>query len=161
VNWTPPGYIDVTALTRERGIDKVRNDLFNGRLQAYKWDGTAGEFYPIEPRLWCADGAERWLEQGWPPDYRGCRPFKVIVRVEDEPKPPPVTDGVYLSPFMVLMLVAVQHFEIGEQRWPKKEALEQYFRAQKLPDGTPVSPHQARHLATFCRPLAALRGGNK
>jgi hypothetical protein len=72
-----------------------------------------------------------------------------------------MTDGVYLSPFVVLMMAAVRHFEISERRWPKKEALEQYFRAQKLPGGRPVSPHQARHLATFCRPLAALRGGNK
>ena len=42
-DWIPPGYISVTALAREHGVDKVRSDLFSGRRQAYKWDGTAGE----------------------------------------------------------------------------------------------------------------------
>jgi hypothetical protein len=80
--------------------------------------------------------------------------------VEDEPKPPPAIDGGYLSPFMVLMLAAVQHLKISEQHCPKKEVLEEHFRAQRLPDGTPISPNQARDLATFCRPPAAMRGGN-
>jgi hypothetical protein len=59
------------------------------------------------------------------------------------------------------MLDAVRHFEINEGHWPKKEELEGHFRAQKLPDGTPVSANQASHLATFIRPLAAMSGGNK
>ena len=60
-DWIPPGYIDVTALVREHGIDKVRSDLFSGRRQAFKWDGTAGNLIEIEPRFWCSDEAERWL----------------------------------------------------------------------------------------------------
>ena len=42
-DWIPPGYIHVTALVRQHGLNRVRSDLFSGRLQAYKWDGTAGE----------------------------------------------------------------------------------------------------------------------
>jgi hypothetical protein len=161
-DWTPPGYIDVTALVRQHGIDRVRNDLFSGRLQAYQWDGAAPAFYPIEPRLWCADGAARWLAEGWwPPNQPECPPRKVIVRVEDKPTPPPAANGGYSSPFMQLMCEAIHHFNISEQRWPKKDEMERYFCAQKLPDGTPISRNQARYLASFCRPLAAMSGGNK
>ena len=42
-DWVPPGYINVTALMRQHGIDRVRNDLFAGRLQAFRWDRTSGE----------------------------------------------------------------------------------------------------------------------
>ena len=41
-------------------------------------------------------------------------PCMIIVRVEDE-EPPPATDGVYVSPFMALMLEAVRHFDISEE----------------------------------------------
>jgi hypothetical protein len=157
-NWVPPGYIDVTALARRHGVDSVRNDLFSGRLRAFKWDEVTGTLFPFPPSLWGGCGAEQLLEKGLPPDYRG-PPFKVIVRVEDELKPPPATDGVYLSPFMVLMLQAVRHFEISEQRYPKKKVLEEHFRKQKV-DGTPVSANLASQLATLCRPPAAKRGGN-
>jgi hypothetical protein len=76
----------------------------------------------------------------------------IVVRVEDEPKPQPATDGVYVSPFMVLMLAAVQHFEISEQHCPKKEELEQYFHAQKV-DGKLVSKNLASQLATALKIL--------
>jgi hypothetical protein len=61
---------------------------------------------------------------------------------------------------MMLMLEAVRHFKINEQYWPKKEPLEEYFSAQKLPDGTRITDNQASNLASFCRPLAAKSGGN-
>src|SRR5258708_4640867 len=63
--WVPPGYIHVTALVRKHGVNKIRSDLFAGRLQAYKWDGTAGQLYEIESRVWCADWAGQWLSRGW------------------------------------------------------------------------------------------------
>lgn len=160
--WIPPGYVSVVALVHEHGADQVRSDLFSGRRQAFQWDGTAGQLYPIEPTAWCADAAERWLERGWWPHHIDeLPPCWIVVRVDEDAKPQPSTDGVYHSPFMQLMLEAVQRFKISEERWPKKEELEQHFAAQKLPDGTPVSAAQASYLATFCRPLAALRGGNK
>jgi hypothetical protein len=161
-DWIPPGFVDVTALVRQHGIDKVRNDLFSGRLQAYLLDAAGANLIPMESRLWCGHSALYWLETGYcsGPNDRQISTCKVIVPAEDEPKPPPATDGVYLSPFMVMMLEAVRHFKINEQRWPKKGELEAYFLAQKLPDGTPITANQARNLATFCRPLAAMSGGN-
>jgi hypothetical protein len=160
-DWTPPGYIDVPALVHQHGIDRVRSDLFSGRLQAYEWDSTAPALSPIEPTFWLGAGAARSLATGLNSHYHPeLPPCRILVRVEDEPRTLPTTGGVYLSPFIELMLAAVRHFEIGENRWPKKGALEEYFRAQKLPDGTPISAHHARSLATFCRPHAAMSGGN-
>jgi hypothetical protein len=158
--WTPPGYVSVVSLVRKHGLDKVRSDLFSGRLDAFRWDGTAGHLWPIEPTLWCGDSAERLLEQGYTPHHNRERPACVIVvRVVADPQPP--RDGAYVLPFMRLMHDAVQHFEISEASWPKKEELEAFFRAQKLSDGTTVSPNIAKQLATLCRPLAAQHGGNK
>jgi hypothetical protein len=160
-DWIPPGYVEAVALARERGVDKVRGDLFDKRRQAFKLDKTQGGLHPIPPSYWLTDEAGRWLKGEYPSDGWLRHPFRVIVRVEDGPPPQPVTDEVYLPPFMVLMLAAVRHFNISEQCWPKKPELEQYFRAQKLPDGSPISSNQARCLATLCRPLAAMSGGNK
>ena len=84
----------------------------------------------------------------------------IVVQVEDEPKPPPATDGVYLSPFMVLMLAAVKHFEISEQHCPKKEELEEHFRAQKV-DGKPVSRTSRASSRRSAVRSQAMRGGNK
>jgi hypothetical protein len=161
-DWIPPGYVSVVALVGEHGVDKVRSDLFSGRLQAYTVTETAGEFLPIEPRIWCANEAEQWLAQGWLPYYKDKPPpCLIVVRAEDEPKPQfPTTDDAYVSPFMKLMREAVQHFGISEKSWPTKKELEHHFLAQKLPDGTSVSVNQASQLATLCRPLAALRGGS-
>jgi hypothetical protein len=164
--WIPPGYVSVVALVREHGVEKVRSDLFSAHLEAFEWDKFRGGLDPIKPRDWCARDAEQLLQTGttlersnYPEDTPRRR--MILVRLDEQPKPQPSTDGVYLPPFMQLMLEAVQHFKIGERQWPKKEELEQYFRAQKLPDGTPVSANQAGHLATFVRPLAAMSGGNK
>lgn len=162
-DWIPPGYVSVVSLVREQGIDKVRSDLFSGHRQAFEWDGTAPALIPIEPARWCAHVAEQWLTTGAWPHRSGERPpCLIVVQVaEEEAKPQPTTDGAYLSPFMRMMSDAIRHFEIREGHWPKKKELEEYFREQKLPDGTPVSPNQASYLATFCRPLEAMSGGNK
>jgi hypothetical protein len=160
VSWIPPGYVSVVSLVREHGRDKVRSDLFEERLKAFEWDGTAPSLTPIEPRLWCYYDADGWLTSGMIPHHcEECRPNMVIVRVEEEAKPQPATGGAYVSPYMQLMCEAVRRFAISEERWPKKEDLEQYFRAQKV-DGTPVSANLASQLATLCRPPAAKRGGN-
>jgi hypothetical protein len=165
--WIPPGYVSVASLVREHGVDQVRSDLFSGCLEAFEWEEGFGDLCPLEPKVWCANGAEEFLRtgtttSGWP-HYNnfGARPRPVLVRIGEKANPQPATDDSNLSPFMQMMADAIRHFEISEERWPKKEELEQYFRAQKLPDGTSVSPNQARYLATFCRPLAALRGGNR
>ena len=64
-----------------------------------------------------------------------------------------------MSPFMQLMLEAVQHFGISETSWPTKKELETP-RAEATGWDASLGG-QARHLATFCRPLAAMSGGNK
>jgi hypothetical protein len=164
--WIPPGYVSVVALVREHGVEKVRSDLFSGLLEAFEWDKHFGGLDPIKPRDWCSNDAEQLLRTGTTAErsnYPEDKPRRrmILVRVGEKAKPQPSTDGIYLSPFMQMMLEAVRHFEVSERRWPKKEELEQYFLAQKLPDGTPVSANQAGHLATFVRPLAAMSGGNK
>jgi hypothetical protein len=156
--WIPPGYIWLCELVEERGLDSVRNDLFLGRLQAFQWDGTTGDLYPIEPKAWCSDAANRWIEQG------GMEHRPILVRVEKEPstdavEEEPSTDGAYTPPFMALMQKAVQHFEISEKKWPVKKELEKFFREQEV-DGVRVSANIAGQLATLCRPLAAMTGGN-
>jgi hypothetical protein len=160
--WTPPGYVSAVSLVREHGVDKVRSDLFSRRHDAFQWDGTAGQLYPIEPTAWCADTAKRWLERGWLPHrIAELPPCWIVVRMEAGAQPQPPPDGAYETPYMQLMRHAVRRFEISGEHWPKKEVLEEHFRAQKLPDGTPISANLASQLATLCRPLAAQRGGNK
>ena len=64
-DWIPPGYVGVTELVLQHGIDKVRNDLFSGRLQAYQWDARGANLIPMESRLWCSRSALSWLEEGY------------------------------------------------------------------------------------------------
>jgi hypothetical protein len=78
--------------------------------------------------------------------------------------PPPASlEGVYLSPFMQMMLNAVRHFDISDTPNPRlrKEEIKQYFIAQRLPNGQGISPNQAESMATFVRPVDAMKGGNK
>jgi hypothetical protein len=163
--WTPPGYVDVVALVREHGKDKARSDLFSGRRRAFVWDRYTGSLEPIEPTSWCGrEAEEHWLlgmrfTKG--SDGRKTHEHCILVREDEQPPAPrPETSGTCRSPYMRLMLEANRHYGISEEQWPKKEVLEEYFRAQKLPDGTLVSPNLASQLATHCRPLAAKRGGN-
>lgn len=67
----------------------------------------------------------------------------------------------YLPEFIELMLAALDHFGITSSKYPKKEELVEWFSSQKLPNGENVSPRLADSLATFCRPLNAMKGGNK
>ncbi len=162
--WTPPGYVDVVALVREHGKDKARSDLFSGRRRAFVWDRYTGSLEPIEPTSWCGrEAEEHWLlgmrfTKG--SDGRETHEHCILVKEEDA-KPQPPTEGAYVPPYVRLQLDAVRDFKISEAGWQTKKELEHHFRAQKLPDGTAISANHARYLATFCRPLAAKRGGNK
>ena len=160
--WVPPGHVDVRALVRERGVADVRSDLFRGRLAAFKWDALACELKPIEPRSWCSHNAEQWLASGMigrsaderPPVHHHC--------ARGGRRSPLPADGEYLSPFIGAQIEASRHFRISAEDWPKKEKLEEYFKEkQKLSDGTPITSTEVEHLATFSRPPAAKRGGNK
>jgi hypothetical protein len=160
LDWIPRGYVDVSELLPQHGFNRVRDDLFEGRLQAYRWDPITPALHPIEPTFWLAENATKWLALGEVSDGAGSVPHRIIVQVEEKLTPPPATDGVYLSPFISLMVVASRHFKISEDDYPKKPELEAHFRTQKLPDGTPITANQARNLASFCRPLGAKKGGN-
>ena len=163
--WTPPGYVSLLALAHKHGREKLRDELFTGRRRAFVWDHYAGALQPIDPMEWCAREATSWLSgfrymKG--PDGQPISENRVLVREDEQPaESAPEASGTYLSPFMQLMLAAVRHFKITDTTWQKKKDLEDWFLERKLPDGTPVSPAQARYLAMFCRPLAAMSGGNK
>jgi hypothetical protein len=63
--------------------------------------------------------------------------------------------------FISILLKAVEHFDIDASggRYPKKDELVNYFMQHRLSDGRLISPRLAKYLATFCRPVSALKGG--
>jgi hypothetical protein len=65
--------------------------------------------------------------------------------------------------FVVIMLEAIQYFGINPTAgvYPKKEELVAYFTSRRLSNGSLISPHHAEALATFCRPVSAMKGGLK
>jgi hypothetical protein len=64
--------------------------------------------------------------------------------------------------YVAILLEAVWHFEIDKKagKYPKHEELAAYFVTRRLSDGRLISPRQAHALATFCRPVGAMKGGN-
>jgi hypothetical protein len=69
----------------------------------------------------------------------------------------------YLPEFISIAHEAIRHFGIrlSANSYPKKEELVKYFQGRRLSNGTFISRHQAQSLATFCRPVQAMMGGNK
>ena len=65
-----------------------------------------------------------------------------------------------MSEYEVLMQEAIRHFRISEQSWPTNAEIVPYFMAKKLSNGMPIGDRAARHLAMFCRPTEAIKGGN-
>jgi hypothetical protein len=66
----------------------------------------------------------------------------------------PADEDRYFFPKMILD--AIDLFKKVKHP-PKKEDLEQHFRKQKLPDGTPISARLADAMATLSRPWQAMR----
>ena len=68
-----------------------------------------------------------------------------------------------LPEFISIAHEAIRHFQISvsANSYPKKEVLVEYFQRRRLSNGTVISRHQADSLATFCRPVQAMKGGNK
>jgi hypothetical protein len=64
--------------------------------------------------------------------------------------------------FVAIMLEAVWHFGIDAKtgKYPKHEELVAYFMTRRLSDGRQISARQAYALATHCRPVGAMKGGN-
>jgi len=71
-------------------------------------------------------------------------------------------EGVYLPPFVEIMIEALRHFGIApDKQSPTKKEIEAFFLEKKLPDGRPITPNLASHMATLIRPPEAMRGGNR
>lgn len=79
---------------------------------------------------------------------------------EDAADPSPPRQLAYTTPYLQLMLQAVEEFGIGTGSRPKKEALVDWFRARHVA-GQRVSSNMANYLATFIRPPETQRGGNR
>jgi hypothetical protein len=64
--------------------------------------------------------------------------------------------------FISILLKAVEHFGIDASAgvYPKHGVLKAYFLRQRLSDGSLISDHHAGALATFCRSVPAMKGGN-
>jgi hypothetical protein len=64
--------------------------------------------------------------------------------------------------YVAILLEAVWHFKIDKKagKYPKHEELVAYFVTRRLSDGRLISVRQAHALATFCRPVGAMKGGN-
>ena len=65
--------------------------------------------------------------------------------------------------FISIAHEAIRHFRISvsANSYPKKGELVEFFQRRRLSNGTFISRHQAESLATFCRPVQAMKGGNK
>jgi len=69
--------------------------------------------------------------------------------------------------FVAVQLRALKHFiglgqyEPAKGLWPKKAELLEYFKQQRLSNGTFISKRKAFDLATNCRTVDAMKGGNR
>jgi len=156
--------VQVDAAARERWqkiLEIYAADLKEGRRVVFAMDSD-GRLRELPGKLWWVwdpkagvDASERLA------DYLTDSDARYFVPITETQTKIESVEGIYLSPFIQMMLKAVKHFEITEQANVKKAELEDYFRRPKLPDGTSISNVQAGYLATFCRSPEAMKGGNK
>ena len=68
-----------------------------------------------------------------------------------------------LPEFISIAHEAIRHFRISvsANSYPKKGELVEFLKRRRLSNGTLISRHHAETLATFCRPVQAMKGGNK
>lgn len=107
------------------------------------------------------------LKKSGPPP--GSAPEPVTVELKAEPfslgSPDFATPRLTTTDFpefIAIMLEAVSRFGINARAgtYPKHEELAAYFVTRRLSDGQLISPRQAKLMATFCRPVGAMKGGN-
>jgi hypothetical protein len=164
----PAGYIPSEKYKEQHGFDVTRCDLEAGKIIAYGWDKRTGALNPFHKGTWLADWsldllkADYWEEpvqdrfgrrskEKWP---LLIAPAAAVRQTMPAPE--------YISPFLEMMLAATAIFKItATGRPPKKDDIEAHFLKQKLPNGSPVSPSQAKMMATFIRPPHAMKGGLK
>src|SRR5262245_9036068 len=69
--------------------------------------------------------------------------------------------------FIAIELRAIHHFsKLGlldrkTNRYPKRDDVVEYYKQQRLSDGSLISPRRARELAPNLRPVEARKGGNQ
>jgi hypothetical protein len=164
----PAGFVPIADVIRQRGEDAVRRDLYHRRLHAIRYSRrleaveamsaadlavtSLRDGYAIGPDL------QRWEVLVWEPAaaQTTTAPTPVAARGKIEP-PTPELD---MPELLQLQMRALEHFK-GQQPWPKKEELAQWLLEQARADGIPMSSRLAETMATACRPVAAMRGGNK
>ena len=93
-DWLPTGYVPISTLVEEHGLDKVRDDLYTGRMIAFRWNRHIGALEKIVSCFWGSIDGERWLAAG-----RSTRPSVfdgfldhppeelILMKVEDGPRP--------------------------------------------------------------------------
>jgi hypothetical protein len=100
-----------------------------------------------------------------PPGWRLSSKVPGYYEVDDFPKPPltQLWPEPNLPEFVSIQLRMVHHIamEAKEGRHLKKEEIVALFQTQRLSNGRLISENQAKMLATFCRPVEAMTGGNK
>jgi hypothetical protein len=156
----PPGFKPVLEFVHANGVDEARRRLATGEPESVHWSKHNGQLYGISRSDWLRQDAEIWLQTGQKKEsFRDPFGDQILIK-EAEPVQLPAPE--YLSPFLELMIKATRHFNIRPNgALPKKADIVKHFEQQKLPDGTPISPHQAKEMATFVRPPHAMKGGQK
>jgi hypothetical protein len=161
INFVPSGYVLLRELVKKHGETELRNMLFKGEYEAFKFDERDGRMHDIFAQDWSRKEAGEWLKAGkwW---YTSVDTLArqgevtILVKLPDESKPQSNNslELPYLSPLMEMMLEAIRKFKITDAPNPglKKVGLENHFLSLKLPDGTPISKNQAKSMASFVRP---------
>lgn|SRR5262249_53162665 len=100
-----------------------------------------------------------------PPGWRHSEKFPGYFEVDDLPKPALKQLWVEENmPELIRIQLQVFHLiKLEEEagRTFKKDAVEALFKGIRLSNGRPISPSHAFWLATNCRPVGEMLGGNK
>jgi hypothetical protein len=161
--FVPAGYVKIGdySVTHD---EPLRHRFASGELVAAVWNPRTGEVAEIDKDHWRADWSQTIIDKGTFRQISGhgqSENLAVLVKINDGHKQS-AAKPQYVSPFLQIMIDATNRFGITHGKNPPKKAeLEAYFKKQKLPDGTPISPSQAKMMATFVRPPEAMKGGQK
>ncbi|WOH55039.1 hypothetical protein [Bradyrhizobium sp. BWC-3-1] len=169
--FVPPGYVRLEDFDTSGSETPLRQRFASGELVAAVWDRQTGEVVDLNSTNFLADWTdnmikERRLEKKVPHPRDRHRTetihlpvlVKRLAATNSQPAPVPS----YVSPFLEMMLTATVQFGITKDKAPpKKEELVEYFKKQRLPDGSSLSNSLAEAMATFVRPPEAMKGGNK
>ena len=162
--FVPSGYVKVGDYSDSDG-PPLRQKFASGELVAAVWNPRTGELAEIEKDHWRADWSQTMIDKGTfrqVSGYGHSESLLVLVRIDDDDNKRSVAKPEYVSPFLQIMMDATSQFGIcSSKNPPKKAELEAYFKRQKLPDGTPISPSQSKAMATFVRPPEAMKSGLK